>query len=115
MSSTTIDEELGRLRRELERLHEEAERLRTELARRPREEKSSSGATKAGVAARDLLEAIDDALAACQKEQFFELYRIPAGDLLKLVLLCEGDAVRAGPLVDLEARWFANSIRKLIV
>jgi len=115
MTSATIDEELGRLRRELDRLHGEAERLRVELARRPQAERDSSHGTKTGVAARDLLAAIEDALVASQKEEFFARYRIPASDLLKLVTLCEDDAVRAGPLVDLEARWFANSIRKLLV
>ncbi|HVP19387.1 MAG TPA: hypothetical protein VMU36_10350 [Spirochaetia bacterium] len=115
MISATIDEELGRLRRELDRLHREADRLRMELARRPRVEKSGSDSTKAGVAARDLLAAIEDALASCEREEFLAKYRVPASDLLKLVSLCEDDAARAGPLVDVEARWFANSIRKLIV
>jgi len=115
MIGATIEEELDRLRRELDRLRGEADRLRAELARRPCIERSSSDAARAGVAARDLLAAIEDALASSQTEEFFTRYHIPASDLLKLVSLCEDDAVSAGPLVDVEARWFANSIRKLIV
>ena len=114
MISTIGDEELARLRLELERLRVEGDRLRIELARRPRVSREKSEATKRGVAARDLLSAIENALGS-EQQRFFSTYGTNAGDLQKLILLCEDDAARAGPLVDLEARWYANAIRKLLV
>jgi hypothetical protein len=110
----SLDEELLRLRGELERLRVEAKRLKIELARRPKALKRRSEAIKRGVAARDLLFAIQDALETGQ-QKFFSEYRTTEADLLKLVLLCEDDAARAGPLIDIEARWYANAIRKVLV
>jgi len=104
--------ELERLRLELERLHGEAQRLRVALAQRPR--RRESPATMEGVAARDLLAAIADALAALGQE-FFVQYDTTTRDLLTIVALCEDDAARAGPLIDLETRCFGNTVRALIV
>jgi len=104
--------ELERLRLELERLHGEAQRLRVALAQRPR--RRESPATMEGVAARDLLAAIADALAALGQE-FFVQYDTTTRDLLTIVALCEDDAARAGPLIDLETRCFWNTVRALIV
>ena len=114
MTSDRIEEELSRLRGEIERLRLEADRLRIELATHPSVSKRRSEATERGIAARDLLFAIRDALAIGQ-QGFFSEYRTTKGDLSKLIVLCEDDAARAGPLVDMEARWYANAIRKVLV
>ena len=115
MTSTTLDEQLNLLRGELERLRREGERLRMILAQRPRIMKEISKATKAGIAARDLMAELTDTLASIAKEDFFAQYGINERDILKLLSLWEDDAARAGPLIDVEARWFANSIRRLLL
>lgn len=114
MVSTAVEAELDRLRHELERLRGEAERLRTVLAQRPQVQRQLTRETQEGVAARDLLASIADALDALG-QGFFSQYGITSSDLLKLVALCEDDAARAGPLVNLEASWFGNTIRKVLL
>jgi len=115
ITSTTLDERLERLRSELERLRREGERLRTKLAQRPHLVREISEATKAGIAARDLMAELTDALTAIPKKDFFAQYGTNERDILKLLSLWEDDAARAGPLVDVEARWYANSIRRLFL
>ncbi len=113
--SVKVGEELERLHRELLRLRAEGERLRTELGRRPTVRQEPDESTRAGASACDLLCAIQAALISAGKNGFFSEYRTKPGDLLMLVALCEDDAARAGPLIDLRTRWFANTIRKLLV
>ncbi len=100
--------DLERIRYELARLRGEAERLRATLAQRPR--RTESRATMEGLAARDLLAAIADALAALGKA-FFAQCETTTSDLRALIALCEEDASQAGPLVELETRCFGNAIR----
>ena len=115
INSSKLDEQLERLRSEIERLRGEGERLRTLLAQRPRLLKEISEGTKTGIAARDLMADITDVLTSTRKEDFFSRYGSNERDLLRLISLCEEDAARAGPLVAVEARWFANSIRRLLL
>lgn len=114
MPPVSVDEELERLHRELERLRGEAERLRIELAQRPGAAKELSEATRTGIAARDLLASLADALAFAGQGGVLRLTTTTT-DILKLVSLCEDDAARAGPLVDAESRWYANVIRRSLL
>ena len=114
MPPVSVDEEMERVRRELARLRGEAERLRAELAQRQRVVRELSEASRTGIAARDLLASLADALVSAGQGADLRLTTTTA-DLLKLVSLFEDDAARAGPLVEVEARWHANSIRKALL
>ena len=106
--------DLERLRQELERLQNERRRMQHELEQRPLERRAQSETFQKGVESCAFLSSVENALMSMGNEAFFTELRTRSSDILMLIALCEDDAREAGPLVENDAHWLGNRIRRIL-
>lgn len=107
--------DLQGIRQELERVLRERRRIRAELSRKAVSSAPPSPAFLRAHEACVLLCDIAEALSVLGKDRFFVEYGTSASDLGKLISLCEDDAREAGPLMEKDAQWMGNRIRKQLI